>query len=216
MLPGRRVLTNWGIWEWKQNWVFMRRWVYSIVPTFSYQTSTQAGTLGRARTPCESSSSSCSGNWAKHCRYCGLRCCPRHPPRWSRARRRTRRCAPWRSDTSGSTEVILKVPRAAALVTATSSRRYSLNCLRGEARKLVIMGNCARQVACLRIKLPLIVLLVNNSNKHLYSFEAAQASLANINLTFEDMNPLDGAPQLLSIQLHALNPFYLIFSSPFM
>lgn len=80
----------------------------------------------------------------------------------------------------------------------------------GEARKLVIMGNCARQVACLRIKLPLIVLLVNNSNKHLYSFEAAQATLANINLTFEDMNPLDGAPQLLSIQLHALNPFYLI------
>lgn len=78
------------------------------------------------------------------------------------------------------------------------------------------MGNCARQVACLRIKLPLIVLLVNNSNKHLYCFEAAQASLANINLTFEDMNPLESEPpQLLSIQLHALNPFYLIFQFTF-
>lgn len=85
-----------------------------------------------------------------------------------------------------------------------------------EARKLVIMVNCARQVSCLRIKFPLIVLLVNNSNKHLYSFEAAKVALANINLTFEDMNPLDRAPQLLPIQLHALNPFYLIFSSPFM
>lgn len=85
-----------------------------------------------------------------------------------------------------------------------------------KASKLVIMGNCARQVSCLRIKFPLIVLLVNNSNKHLYSFEAAKMSLANINSAFEDMNPLDRAPQLLSIQLHAPNLFYLIFSSPFM